>query len=899
MKQYLGAFILNFVFFLFITLLGVMCYANPNIFGSKSLGKYMNKFCKNPSNLENPICHNEFKKKKFILLLVDGGAFESVEFAFNPQKHNLSKVFINYETEFKVTGANFETMFTGKFSRNYKYRRFALDNFFFQLKEANYNLTYLGDVNPMFTFLGREKSPELNSYRISVEDVALSNICNDSYNIQDEWVQKFLRENSNEIGILQISKKQLYEKLDEYFKNSTFKKLNMTECLYREFDLKNVGEKFGLIYYTTVIDHETHKYTKNHYQTMAQVYSLDSYLDKFYEFINENPEFALIIASDHGGNTFSGDDELISHGYNYPGNEGIFIIYTKELNNKKKERNIENINRYHYASTMPMIIDGINIPLECTEMPLTLADSLFWEKTSVNMKIAQMNEYFNAASEIFPGMKKEFKKIIEKFNDIGKEDISYQEKKKKILNLQNKSFKIVERKSIPFFNYFFMFIFFVITFGKSFLEILRMKNILKEKDPNYNKRDFYINICGLFLPVLSFLFSIPYEVEDKIFFFDTINIVIMLILVIKSINLKKLGYFPIIVIIFTTLTNFGYHAEFFHELKSFLAHYYYRRYAEFLSFSIILLYIYLCLNSDLKNKYFDFNQKYPMFKISYIYCTTLACLIFLFHFTKPFYSTGPTSLFLNRLIYVLFVILFNLAMIIPKNEKGKKTKKFALTKIFIVLLQTFFIEDADTIFNLVIFIPLFEYFDYVFKKIKNNKSKIFLWQFNVLFFELFYILIKGTLDVKSHPNLPIREFKLNDKTIDTFLMVQIDVNYSIILLAFLFENTYFPKDKFINSKSMLMRYIIYIRANIVSSSFIYTIVIRKVDREVIKFMFFTAIYSLFVVFDFAYVMCFYGGCCGCHSLCKPLCKKYIGEENIVQIPENSVSVKESNEISEK
>ena len=124
-----------------------------------------------------------------------------------------------------------------------------------------------------------------------------------------------------------------------------------------------------------------------------------------------------------------------------------------------------------------------------------------------------------------------------------------------------------------------------------------------------------------------------------------------------------------------------------------------------------------------------------MFKVSYIYCTTLACLIFLFHFTKPFYSTGPTSLFLNRLIYVLFVILFNLAMIIPKNEKGKKTKKFALTKIFIVLLQTFFIEDADTIFNLVIFIPLFEYFDYVFKKIKNNKSKIFLWQFNVLLIE--------------------------------------------------------------------------------------------------------------------------------------------------------------------
>jgi len=96
----------------------------------------------------------------------------------------------------------------------------------------------------------------------------------------------------------------MYNILKKYFENSSFAKLNMSKCLENKFKISESGEKFGIIYYTTVLDEYNHRYSKNHYKTKEQEYSIDSYLHKIWEFINENPEFSLIIGSDHGGNIF-------------------------------------------------------------------------------------------------------------------------------------------------------------------------------------------------------------------------------------------------------------------------------------------------------------------------------------------------------------------------------------------------------------------------------------------------------------------------------------------------------------------------------------------------------------------------------------------------------------------
>ena len=90
--------------------------------------------------------------------------------------------------------------------------------------------------------------------------------------------------------------------------------------------------------------------------------------------------------------------------------------------------------------------------------------------------------------------------------------------------------------------------------------------------------------------------------------------------------------------------------------------------------------------------------------------------------------------------------------------------------------------------------------------------------------------------MKSHPNLLLRDLS-NRKYFETILIIHLQVNLSLILYSYLFEFTYFSEKKFINKKSMLMRYITYIRANIIVLFFLYNLFIKKCEKDVIKLFF--------------------------------------------------------------
>ena len=47
--------------------------------------------------------------------------------------------------------------------------------------------------------------------------------------------------------------------------------------------------------------------------------------------IDNHPEYALIISSDHGGQEYDGQDNLCNHGCLTPDNFGILMVYTKEI----------------------------------------------------------------------------------------------------------------------------------------------------------------------------------------------------------------------------------------------------------------------------------------------------------------------------------------------------------------------------------------------------------------------------------------------------------------------------------------------------------------------------------------------------------------------------------------
>ena len=110
--------------------------------------------------------------------------------------------------------------------------------------------------------------------------------------------------------------------------------------------------------------------------------------------------------------------------------------------------------------------------------------------------------------------------------------------------------------------------------------------------------------------------------------------------------------------------------------------------------------------------------------------------------------------------------------------------------------------------------------------------------------------------MKSHPNLLLRDFSQNGTILKTYLITHLQVNLPLILYSYLFEFTYFQQDKFINSNSMLMRYISYIRTNMVYLYFIYNLLIKKNEKDVIKLFFYSKIYSLMFAFDTIYVLNF-------------------------------------------
>ena len=110
--------------------------------------------------------------------------------------------------------------------------------------------------------------------------------------------------------------------------------------------------------------------------------------------------------------------------------------------------------------------------------------------------------------------------------------------------------------------------------------------------------------------------------------------------------------------------------------------------------------------------------------------------------------------------------------------------------------------------------------------------------------------------MKSHPNLLFRDLS-NRKYFETILIIHLQVNLSLILYSYLFEFTYFSEKKFINKKSLLMRYITYIRANIIVLFFLYNRFIKKCEKDVIKLFIYMKVYSLFILFDGFYVFIFY------------------------------------------
>ena len=64
---------------------------------------------------------------------------------------------------------------------------------------------------------------------------------------------------------------------------------------------------------------------------MSQIYLTEKILIRLLDWCYDHPEYAFFYATDHGGQDFFGEDNIINHGGNQEGNEAGFFTYSRKF----------------------------------------------------------------------------------------------------------------------------------------------------------------------------------------------------------------------------------------------------------------------------------------------------------------------------------------------------------------------------------------------------------------------------------------------------------------------------------------------------------------------------------------------------------------------------------------
>ena len=452
---------LNFIAIIFTLLFLIYCAYNSNSFKGHNIDEYSNNYCKNKSNdYYEFICTNKYhkynlKKSKFIWIMTDGTAYDQLTILNNFEKYKLaSPILINGDdVNFKHTNEMHETLMTGKHNRNFLGSEVQGDNLFKQLIDAGYKINFRGWSMPFSDIVGDKKGGK-NENKIfnkkfidnDNEIFAFSSFCNitnpfpfmkskyikyqksvsgvELNSLVIKRLEKFIH--SKKMFLFDnLSKSELYEEIDEIFRENNIDifSLDINECLKKSFEW-NENENISILYYTTEVDTSNHLNGKVHIYTILHMYITEKMIEQLIKWVDVHDDYALIVTSDHGGQNFMGEEMIRQHGIDFPGNEAIFFIYTKELREHYDELKMQkrNIHMTDVNEILSQILLNINIPINSKGFPINLFNdsvNTFIALKTKEIQLIQLIENYikkypyliNDLKDLLSGLKDDFSQI--------------------------------------------------------------------------------------------------------------------------------------------------------------------------------------------------------------------------------------------------------------------------------------------------------------------------------------------------------------------------------------------------------------------------------------------------------------------------------------------------------
>ena len=236
---------------------------------------------------------------------------------------------------------------------------------------------------------------------------------------------------------------------------------------------------------------------------IISIYFIERFIKELINWINEkHGEYALALASDHGGQLYFGEDTLCLHGCNSKGNEGVFFVYTKELgeNYEKYKNHLESeeipiVSTNDFACTFMQAIKNTNLPLESTCTPRYIGNDKLLMFTSVKSKEIQLKKYLEKLIKKYPKFKNQYEKKYNpklennKFASYFKNNdsiyqadrILYREYMNYLIGIQNELFDDVIKSSHNKFYYFILLSIFILFILGFLYYVRRLILITREK----------------------------------------------------------------------------------------------------------------------------------------------------------------------------------------------------------------------------------------------------------------------------------------------------------------------------------------------------------------------------------------------------------------------------------
>ena len=880
MDHFLKIYFIHGFFLLFISILifGYIFFDIEFLKGN-NIDEYSNNFCEsNPSSI---ICKNKYKKNKFIWIILDGNAYDELFLLRNKAKIKLPIIFRGQGKGYKQTNQLFTEMFSGVPSRNNRCKEIKTDQIFKQLHKSNYKIHFIGMNIPVNKLNGENNLEIFSKKRIleKNENCSFCSFCNITYPISDSWCQNYYKTitDRDQRLLKTVSKEKLYNDLDHHFKienKDIMKDINLNDCFKKTFFEFNEIE--SLFYYNTEIDENNHLFSKGHIKTITEEYNTENWIIKIMEWIDEHPDYVLIVNGDHGGQNFYGEDDINVHGFDNEGNEAVLFLYSKELKDNYDKLKNDNIfyTKVDPSSIISQILENINIPLQSQGVAYPIGKDPLLRYTAYKSKEIQLINQLNTYINKYPNYKDDLNKIIDKIKSNEYYKVKEEEYEKYfneeftnnaidfIKLIQNEITDVLHCKNRRFFSHYcIFFIIFSIYLSSSIYQIKELYKIVNSEVLNI-KLFIYVLLTSLFIiPIINFLFifvSVYNRYVIGIFltpFAIFISSIIIKKFILYSNNIILLDSYLFILII-GVISIVLHFSKFFIFIKEAFSKIIYSR-----IFNVVFLYPFLFfeLYYEIKRHYKNSNIiifKYSIYLVMRITIVLYIILLFLFDMSTEnhFFSHTIFNYVITILIYTLFIFFFFIShQIINYNNLNDNQNNFGLLKLIIFLYEFYLNDESNRLMILLVYI-LFEYFSNFYYQDKQSKvSQVIISVLLININEIIYLITQRVYTVGGSKKVISRTILYSSETssiMNNILFVLYKMRFPLITSTYLLNMTPIKNNILFNNDSLILRIVLIIRCHLNILFILYQFIILRNEEDFMSMMMYCVVDIFAFGFDF-------------------------------------------------